>query len=365
MKIVCNKTLLVNAINTSQKAVSGKSTIQILEGLYLEAANNKLKIVGNDLEIGIESTIECEVEEAGSIVLNSRMFGEIVRKLPEGNVSIVSDEQYNTLIKSKNSKFNIKGITSADYPLLPSIESSEFFQISQDLLKNMIRQTIFAVSTDENKQILTGSLFEIDNNDLNIVSVDGYRLAQRKARVLSDKNLSAVIPGKTLNEVYKILEQEEQQVSITIGKNQILFEFGNCRVVSRLLEGKFLNYKEIIPKEFETKAKLNTKELLESVERASLISREDKKYPVKFNLGDEKIMISSYSEIGNVQEEVAANIEGKDLEIGFNPKYFMDALRAVEYDDITLNFTTSYGPCVIESPQEENFIYLILPVRLK
>lgn len=364
MKIVCDKLQLVDALNTAQRAVSGRSTIQILEGLYLQALENKLKIVGNDLEIGIESNIECEVIEKGAVVLNSRIFGEIVRKLPEGNVSIVCDEENNTLIKSKNSRFNIKGLNASDFPQLPDIEEKSHFQISQDLLKNMIKQTIFAVSTDENKQILTGSLVEIDNNDINIVSVDGYRLAQRKARILNKEKFTAVIPGKTLNEIYKILGQEEL-ISIVVSSNQILFKTDKYKIVSRLLEGKFLNYKDIIPKEFETKVQVNTKELLESVERASLISREDKKYPVKFNLKDDKINIFSNAEIGNVQEEIEAKIDGKDLEIGFNPKYFIDALRAIEDDEITLNFTTSYGPCVIESINEEKFVYLILPVRLK
>lgn len=364
MKIVCDKNELIEAINVSQKAVSGKSTIQVLEGLYLEAAVNKLKIIGNDLEIAIETSINCEVVEGGSIVLNSRMFGEIIRKLPDGNISIVCDEDYNTLIKSKNSRFNIKGMNSTDYPQIPDIKAENHFQIQQGLLKNMIRQTVFAVSTDENKQILTGSLFEIENNEINIVSVDGYRLAERKSRILSTDNIKAVIPGKTLNEIYKILTQDESLITIGISSNQILFETENCKIVSRLLEGKFLNYKEIIPKEFETKLTVNTQELLDAVERASLISREDKKYPVKFNLKD-KIYISSSAEIGNVQEEIESEIEGKDLEIGFNPKYFVDALKAIDDDEISISFTTSYGPCVIHSKEQENFIYLILPVRLK
>lgn len=365
MKILCDKAQLIEAITTSQKAVTSRSTIQVLEGLYLEAFNNKLKIVGNDLVVGIESIIDCEVIEEGSVVLDSRMFGEIIRRLPDENISIISDEEHNTLIKSKNSKFNIRGLNPSDFPQLPKIEASSYFQIPQDTLKNMIRQTIFAVSNDENKPILTGSLFEIEDNQINIVSVDGYRLSQRKAKVLSGENISAVIPGRTLSEIYKILGQDEKPVSVSIGKDQIMFEIEKCKIISRLLEGKFLNYKEIIPKEFETKVNVNTKELLESVERASLISREDKKYPIRFELKDDKINIFSNAEIGSVHEVIDSNIEGKDLEIGFNPKYFSDALKVIDVDNININLTTSYGPCIIESQKDDSFIHLILPVKLK
>lgn len=365
MKIVCDKSQLIEAINTSQKAVTNRSTIQILEGLYLEAFNNRLKIMGNDLVVGIESIIECEVVEEGSIVLDSRMFGEIIRRLPDENISIISDEEYNTLIKSKNSKFNIKGLNPSDFPQLPKVEATSYFQISQDILKNMIRQTIFAVSTDENKPILTGSLLEIEDNQINIVSVDGYRLSQKKAKILSGENISAVIPGRTLSEIYKILGQEEKPVSVSIGKDQIMFEAENYKIVSRLLEGKFLNYKEIIPKDFETTSSVNTKELLDSVERASLISREDKKYPIRFEFKDDKINIFSNAEIGNVHEVIESDIDGKDLEIGFNPRYFTDALKVIDADNINIKFTTSYGPCIIESPADNSFVHLILPVKLK
>ena len=365
MKIVCEKSQLSEAISTSQKAVTNRSTIHVLEGLYLEASNNRLKIVGNDLVVGIESIIDCEVVEEGSVVLDSRIFGEIVRKLSDENISIISDEEYNTLIKSKNSKFNIRGLNPSEFPQIPEVEANSYFQISQEILKNMIRQTIFAVSTDENKPILTGSLFEIEDNQINIVSVDGYRLSQRKAKVLSGENISAVIPGRTLSEIYKILGQEEKPVSVSIGKDQIMFEIERCKIVSRLLEGKFLNYREIIPKDFETKVSVNTKELLESVERASLISREDKKYPIRFELKDDKISIFSNAEIGSVHEIIESNIEGKDLEIGFNPKYLSDALKVIEVDGININFTTSYGPCIIKSSKDDSFVHLILPVKLK
>lgn len=364
MKLICSKENLLEGINIVQKAVSTKTTLPILEGILIEA-DDKIKMTGNDLEIGIECYVEADVKTSGSVVLNSRMFGDIVRRLPDSEVLLEVKEHNAVTIECENSLFEIKGIAPEGFPSLPSIQKENGIKMSQKVIKDMIKQTIFAVSTDENRPILTGSLFEYKAGKLTIVSIDGYRLALRTIKPNSElEDRSLVIPGKTLNEISKIMQPVDEELTIYAAGNQILFDMGNCIMVSRLLEGEYLNYMGIIPKEHETKVTVNTKELLACFERASLvITNDDRRYPVKLDISDELLVITSNTEIGNVREEIRVEMEGKKLEISFNPRYFIDSLRVIENESINICFTTSIGPCIIKPLQGDDFAYLILPIR--
>ena len=364
MKVICSKENLIEGINIVQKAVSTKTTLPILEGILLEA-DDKLKMTGNDLEIGIECYVEADVKKKGSIVLNSRMLGDIVRRLPDAEVLMEVKENNSVLIECENSLFEIKGIAPEGFPSLPSIHKENGIKISQKIIKEMIKQTIFAVSVDENRPILTGSLFEYKSGRLSIVSIDGYRLALRTLTpdiAVEDRNF--VIPGKTLNEISKIIQPVDEELYIYAASNQILFDMGKCIMVSRLLEGEYLNYMGIIPKEHETKVTVNTKDLLACFERASLvITNEERRYPVKLDISDDMMVITSNTEIGNAREEIRLEMEGKKMEISFNPRYFIEALRVIENEVVNIYFTSSIGPCVIKPLQGDAFAYLVLPIR--
>ncbi|MCG8501434.1 MAG: DNA polymerase III subunit beta [Firmicutes bacterium] len=367
MKLSCEKNILLENINIVQKAVSPKSTLPILEGILLEADEN-LKLTGNDLELGIECTVEATIEQKGSVVLSSKIFGEIIRKLPNDIVNIEVEDNHHTTIKCGNSEFNIMAITASEFPELPSVQKEESaLIIPQQKLRSMIRETIFAVGTNENKLILTGSLIEIENKELTIVSVDGYRLALRKEIIdHAEGQISFVVPGKTLNEISKIIKEDDQDIAIYTTDKHVLFEFDNCRIVSRLLEGEFLNYKQIIPAEHSLTVKASAKPLIDSIERAALIITSDnKKYPVRLNIEMDKIVISCITDMGNVQDSIGVETLGEDLEIGFNHKYLLDALKTCDCDEVLLEFNNSLSPCIIKPVEGNAFIYLVLPVRLR
>lgn len=364
MKVICAKENLSEGISIVQKAVSSKTTLQILEGILIEAGES-LKLTGNDLEIGIECYIEADVREKGAVVINAKMFGDIVRRFPDADVSIeVSDNNMITL-ECESSRFEIKGMSASGFPALNHIPKENAFIISQKMLRDMIRQTIFAVSVDENRPILTGSLIECRNNELSIVSIDGFRLALRKSLLNNDiEDWSVVVPGKTLNELIKIFQPIDSNVSIYCTDNQIMFDLGNCRIVSRLLEGEYFNYRGIIPEDYETTLKIGTKELLSSIERASLIiTIEERRFPVRFNIGDDNLTISCSTDAGSFKEELRGETTGSKLEIVFNPRYFIETLRVIDEEQIELKFTTNVGPCTVTPIDSDSFTYLILPLR--
>lgn len=364
MKISCSKENLADGINIVQKAVSSKTPLPILEGILLEAGDT-FKMTGNDLEIGIECFVEADVIEKGSVVLNARILGDIVRKMPDSEVFIEVKENNMVIIDCENSHFEIKGLPATGFPALPSIKKENAFQVSEKIIKDMIKQTIFAISVDENRPILTGSLIECKNGTLTFVSIDGFRVALRNTNVNNNNSsISVVVPGKTLNEISKILQTPDNVMSIYSTNNQILFDMGNCKVVSRLLEGEYLNYKSAIPSDYETKIKVKTRELLSSIERASLIiPTEERRFPVTFILSNDELVINSNSDMGTVREELKVEMDGKDLDIGFNPRYFIDALRVIDEEEVEIFFTTSIGPCTIKPVKEDYFTYMVLPVR--
>ncbi len=365
MHFICSQKNLMHSISIVQKSVSTKTTLPILKGIYLEAYATCLKLVGTDLEVGIENIIEAEVIQEGTVVIDARLFSEIIRKLPDENVELHLQENNQLLIKCASTEFNILCYNASDFPELPLIEEENRHEISQELFRNMIRQTVFATSQDESRPILTGVLMEIENEKLNMVALDGYRLALRKGKIDGTDTNRVVVPAKTLNEISRIMNaDDENPITITFTENHGLFTIGNTKLISRLLDGEFINYNQILPKEYKSQVKINTKNLLNSIERASLLAREGKNNLVKFTINDDKMVITSNSELGKVYEEINIQLEGEDLEIAFNSKYFIDALKAVDEEEVYLEFTTNISPGIIKPVNNENHVYLVLPVRL-
>ena len=363
MWFTCEKNILQEAIDTVQKAASSKTTYPILEGILIRTNNNSVIFTATDLDLGIETTIEANVSKKGSIVLNSKLLGEIIRKLPSDMIALELDEN-NVHITCQKSEFVIVGNSPDDFPALPTINENAMYEISQDVLKNMIKQTIFAIAQDETRPILTGVLFEVKDGKLSFVALDGYRLALKSYNIDNNSTINAVIPGKTLNEIYKILELSENTVKITFTTNHILFNLGNTKIISNLLQGEFINYKQIIPNEYRLKIKVKRNEILDSIERASLLAREGKTNLIKFEIKDNKMSITSNSQMGKVYEEVDIELEGEGLKIQFNSRYFIDVLRIIDSDEIYLEFSTSVSPCLIKKIDNTDFLYLVLPVRL-
>ncbi len=370
MKIVCYKENILKAINSVVKGVASKTTMPILEGILIQTNDNEIKLTTYDLEIGIEYVMECEVEEQGSTVVNAIMFSEIIRKLPDTEIHITLNDKNLLEIECEGSLYKLATMNPEEFPELPKIEVENSIEIDQTLLKNMIRKTIFAVSNEESRPIFTGCLFEIENNKLTVVAVDGFRLALRSIFLnKQSNNFKAVIPGKTLNEVNKILLDSFEPVKIGVSKNQALFEMDNCKIVTRILDGEFLNYKNVIPSNWETRIKVNKNNIQNSFERISLISsstvEKEKKYPVKVQVDIGKITISCTNQTGDAKEELYVSTEGKNLEAGFNPKYFLDSLKAIDDEEVYIEFGSSISPCLIKSTENNDYTYMILPIRLK
>lgn len=370
MKIVCYKDTILKAINSVVKAVASKTTMPILEGILIQTNDDEIKLTTYDLEIGIEYIMKCEIKEQGSTVVNAIMFSEIIRKLPDSEIYISLNSNNLLEIECEGALYKLATMNPDEFPELPKIEIENSIELEQGTLKNMIRKTIFAVSSEENRPIFTGCLFEVENNKLNLVAVDGFRLALRSLYLQTkSNNFSAVIPGKTLNEVNKILLDSFENVKIGIAKNQALFEMDNCRVVTRILDGEFLNYKTVIPNNWETRIKVNKNNLQNSFERISLIAsssvEKEKKYPVKVSIDIGKVIISCTNQTGDAKEELYVSSEGKNIEAGFNPRYFLDSLKAIDEEEIYVEFGSSISPCLIKSAQNSEYVYMILPIRLK
>jgi len=363
MNFSCNKQDLMEAIATVQKAVMTKATVPILEGIYIEAGEN-LKLVGNCFDMGIEFYVNADIKEKGSIVINSRMFGDIVRGLPDSEIFIHQKENFVVVIECNNSYYEIKGLSAYGFPMLPEIEEKNKISVQQSALRDMIRKTIYAISDDEKTKILTGSLIEAADGELTMVSLDGFRLAVAKTVIKEDVGFKAVIPGRNLGEIYKILDQTDEKVKITISVNQALFEFENCKIVSKLLDGEYMNYRSFIPEKFETQIEVNVKEFTKGIERASLIMSEENKYPVKIIIEDDNMLITSSTKFGISKEQIDVNANGSNITIGFNPRYLLDSFRVIEDEKVEVYFSSPVGPCVVKPIQSDKFTFMILPVRI-
>ncbi len=364
MKIICSKNDLSKGVNIALKAVPSKTTMPILECILIDASSNQIKFVTNDMELGIETVVEGTISEKGTIALDAKIFSEIIRKLPDSEVTIQTDENLNVQITCEKAKFNIPGKSGEDFVYLPMIERDDSITISQFTLKEMIRQTIFSIAVNENNKLMTGELFEIKDNCLKIVSLDGHRIAIRKmdlAREYEDKKL--IVPGKTLNEISKILSGEvDDQVTIYFTKNHILFEFDQTLVLSRLIEGEYFRIDQMLSSDYETKLKINKKEFLNCIDRATLLVREGDKKPIIIHITDSSMVLTIDSAMGSMDEEIDIVKEGKDILIGFNPKFLIDALRVIDDEEITIYLVNPKAPCFIKD-DAGTYTYLILPVN--
>ncbi len=366
MRFTCEKYFLQNACNIAARATAAKSPIPALEGLQL-SAEDKLTIKGYDLRKGIYTSIEADIQQRGSIVVGARLFGEMIRRLPDGLVTISVDEKDNVTVSCGKSKFNIMGISSEDYPELPRFDALNSISIPQKTLKSMINQSLFAVSQDEIRPIYTGSLFEVEGETLTIVSVDGYRLAKRMEKIEggSMDACSFVVPGNTLSDIEKICQDDEAMVDIAVGAKHISFVVGDTVVVSRRLEGEFLNYRKSIPEVFKYQLKLEKAELLSSIDRVSLIVSDKNTSPVRMTIGDGSIDCLCVTPIGRAEDICTCEGDGEGMQIGFNDRYMKDALKAASCDELLLCLNTPSSPCIIKAADgSDNFTYMILPVRL-
>ena len=367
MKFSCEKALLQAAISTTSRAVSPKSSIPALEGILLEAGSD-LRLTGYNLETGIRTIVPADIREEGTLVLGARLFGEIVRKLPDDIVTFQS-ENYMVNIKCGMSEFNILGTDPEEFPELPTVEYQNSLILPQSRLKAMISQTLFAVSDNESRPIHTGSLFEVDSEGLTIVSVDGYRLALRHESIDKKEGaetFSFVVPGAALSEVEKICSDVDEPASVTQGARHVMFKVGDTMLVSRRLEGEFLAYRQAIPRNNTIHVEGDTRALLSSIDRVSLIISDKLKSPLRCVFDSNLLKISTKTAIGDAYDECPLSGDGGGLEIGFNNKYLMDALKAAPADKVRLELTTGVSPCVIMPTEgEENFLYMVLPVRLK
>lgn len=367
MKFSCEKALLQAAISTTSRAVSPKSSIPALEGILLEAGSD-LRLTGYNLETGIRTIVPADIREEGTLVLGARLFGEIVRKLPDDIVTFQS-ENYMVNIKCGMSEFNILGTDPEEFPELPTVEYQNSLILPQSRLKAMISQTLFAVSDNESRPIHTGSLFEVDSEGLTIVSVDGYRLALRHESIDKKEGaetFSFVVPGAALSEVEKICSDVDEPASVTQGARHVMFKVGDTMLVSRRLEGEFLAYRQAIPRNNTIHVEGDTRALLSSIDRVSLIISDKLKSPLRCVFDSNLLKISTKTAIGDAYDECPLSGDGGGLEIGFNNKYLMDALKAAPADRVRLELTTSVSPCVILPAEgDENFLYMVLPVRLK
>lgn len=364
MKIVCTKSNLLNGVQIVSKAVPSKTTMSILECILIDSRNGEIKLTANDMELGIETTIEGEILEKGMIALDAKIFLEIVRKLPDNEIVIETDDFYKTSITCEKAKFNIIGKSGEDFSYLPEIEKIDHVMVSQFTLKEVIRQTIFSISDNDNNKLMTGELFEINNNTLKVVSLDGHRISIRKIDLKNHyDNKKVVVPGKTLSEISKILPGDmDKDVNIFFTDKHILFEFEQTVVVSRLIEGEYFNIDQMLSSDYETKVKINKKELLSCIDRATLLVKEGDKKPVIINITDNCMQLKMNSTVGSMDEEIDITKEGKDLMIGFNPKFLIDALRVIEDEEVDLYMVNPKAPCFIRNA-EESYIYLILPVN--
>lgn len=365
MKLICSKSNLVQGVSIVSKAVPSKTTMSILECVLIDASAGIIKLTANDMELGIETIIEGEIIEKGIIALEAKLFSDIVRKLPDNDIIIETKENYQVTISCEKAKFNLSGKSGEDFTYLPFIEKDDYITVSQFTLKNVIQQTIFSIADNETNKLMTGELFEINGSELKVVALDGHRIAIIKIDLKDNYNTQKVIvPGKTLNDISKILSGEaDKDVNIYFTKNHIVFEFDNTVVVSRLIEGEYFRIEQMLSNDYETKFSINKREFIECIDRATLLVKEGDKKPIVINIKDGTMELKISSYMGSMNEEIDIEKEGKDILIGFNPKFLLDALRVIEDETVNIYMMNSKAPCFIKN-DEENYIYLVLPVNM-
>ena len=365
MKIICSKENLLKSVNISLKAVPSKTTMNILECILIDASTNQIRFLTNDMELAIETVVEGTVEEKGILAIDAKIFFEIIRRLPDNDVVIQSNDKMVVTIDCEKAHFTVPGKSGEDFAYLPVIEKNEALTISQYTLKEMIRQTLFSIAVNENNRLMTGELFEIKDNFLRIVSLDGHRISIRKMELMSNyQNHKVVVPGKTLNELSKILSGDiEEPVSIYFSKNHIMFEFDETVIVSRLIDGDYFRIDQMLSSDYETKVTVNKKEMLDTLDRATLLIREGEKKPIVVDILNESMEMKIETPFGSMEETIDVDKDGKDILIGFNPKFLMDALKVIDDETIDIYLVNPKAPCFIKD-EEDTYTYLILPVNI-
>ena len=364
MKLVFSKSDLNKAVGIVMKAVPTRTTMNILECILIDATTNVIKFTGNDMELGIETIVEGEIIEKGKVAIDAKLFSEIVRKLPDSEITITTDANYTSLITCEKSKFNIAGKSGDDFSYLPIIEKDKMITISQFNLREVINQTIFSTAPNDNNKMMTGELFEVSDNVLKVEGLDGHRIEIRNFKLEGRADdVKEVVPGKTLQEISKILSTDaENMVNVYFTNNHILFEFDNTTVVSRLIEGEYFKINQMLSSDYGTKVVINKKEFFASIDRANLLIKEGEKKPIIINITDGSLEVNVNSAIGTLNEDIDIEKEGKDLMIGFNPKFLLDALRVIDDETVDIYLVNPKAPCFIRD-KEQSYIYLILPVN--
>ena len=365
MKFTVNKSDITEAVSNIQRAVSTKTSIPALEGILLSATETGLELCAYDLELGITTVIPAFVMEPGKAVLSAKLFSDIVRRTPAETVTVSVDEKNMATLESGYSRFSIIGIPAEEFPELPKLSDSTQISLPGALLKSMIRQTLFAIAESDAKPIHQGSLFSLENGILDVVSVDGYRLAGRREPVDFSEDLSFVVPGKTLSELLKLIKDSEEPVEISAGRRHILFKIDNYTVISSLLEGEFLNYKAAIPPESQTEVVLKTREAIDSVERVSLLITDRLKSPIRCLFDNNEVKLNCTTSMGRASDQLDVEMTGQSVEIGFNNRYLLEALRNTECDEVKVQLGGPLSPMKVVPKEGDSFLFLVLPVRLK
>ncbi len=365
MLVICSRNDLMKSVGIVSKAVSTRTTMPILEDILLDAEGNTLTLLGNDMDLGIQTNIEAVVKGEGSICVNAKMFSEMIRRLPDDDVKLETDNG-RMRIECGHSKFTISTMAADDFPRLPEVEGRQEIMISQSVFRQMINDTIFSIAPENSgRPILTGELMDIRDGYLYLVAVDGFRISMRRTRIQSEENFKVTIPGKAMNEIKNILENEEDSLlTVSFTGKHALFRMNDTVVLTRLLEGTFLNYERNLDMEFKSRIVVNRRELFESVDRAALISRESKNSPIRLEIEDGSMVITSNAENGTSREEVGVSLEGEGITIAFNPKYYLEALKAIDDLEVAILYNSSLTPCIIESLEGKDYQYFILPIRM-
>ena len=366
MKLRFQKDDIVNGISIVMKAVPSKTTMSILECILIDASSGEIKLTGNDMELGIETTVNGEILEHGKIALDAKLFSEITRRVSSQNavVTIESDDKFNTTISCENSVFNIQGRDGDEFSYIPYIEKNKYISLSQFTLKEVIQQTIFSISPNDSNKMMAGELLEVKENILKVVSLDGHRISIRNIALKeSYESHKVIVPGKTLSEISKILSGDnEKEVQIFFSKNHILFEFDDTMVVSRLIDGEYFKIDHMLSSDYETRVKVNKREFMDSIDRSMILIRDSDRKPIILNVEDSNVNLKVRSTIGSMNADVSAYKAGKDIMIAFNPKFLLDALRVIDDEEVELYMMNPKSPCFIKD-EEGTYIYLILPVN--
>lgn len=365
MKFYCNKNELVEKINIVQRAITNKSNSPIFSCIFIQIDDNILTMMGIDTDLSIETKVSAQVLEKGKLLLDSRLFGEIIKRLPEEKIKIKNDkeDENNIIISSGNTEFSLINLNSEEYPKIPKVDSNNKISLKQNVFKNMIKSTTFSASFDESKGVITGVLVNIKNNILTFVALDGFRLALKSEIIDNNCNVNIVVPAKTLNEINKILKENDELIDIYITNNFVMLKINEDKIVLRLLQGDFIKYETIIPKENKLSVVLSKYEFINGLERSTLLTKDKNTNLVKLEIKDDKIILKSNSQFGQLKEEIYIKKEGIDLDIAFNSRYLMDAVKAIEDEEIKIEFNNNITPCIIKSNKNENSKYMVLPVR--